>query len=82
MADLTPGSTVSAISLESGESRGGIVVGRRPEVSEAPLAPGSYEFRFVAIDLMGNECPSQEVAYEVAEDGTTTVVSVGGVPTS
>lgn len=82
MAGLAPGSTVSAISLESGESRGGIVVGGRPEVSEAPLAPGSYEFRFVAIDLMGNEHPSQEVAYEVAEDGTTTVASVGGAPTS
>ena len=43
---------------------------------------GVWKARFVAIDLMGNEYPSQEVAYEVAEDGTTTIVSVGGVPTS
>ena len=82
MADLAPGSTVSAVSLESEELREGIVVGKQPKVSETPLAPGSYEFRFVAIDLMGNEYPSQEVAYKVAEDGTTTIVSVGGVPTS
>ena len=80
MADLEAGSTVEAISLESGSARGSVVVGERPEVSEAPLAPGSYEFRFVGLDLMGNEYRSQEVAYEVAEDGTTRIVSVGGKP--
>jgi hypothetical protein len=80
MDDLKAGSMVAAISLESGEARERVSVGVQPHVSEIPLAPGSYEFRFVAIDLMGKEYPSQVVAYEVAEDGTTKIISVGGTP--
>ena len=80
MADLEAGSTVEAILLESGDGRGSVVIGDRPEVSESPLAPGSYEFRFVGIDLMGNEYPSRAVAYEVADDGITNIVSIGGTP--
>jgi hypothetical protein len=80
MDDLKPGSTVAAVSLESGEARERVSVGAQPKVSEVPLAPGSYEFRFVAIDLMGKEYPSQAIAYEVAGDGTTKIVSVGGTP--
>ena len=80
MDDLRAGSTVAAVSLESDEERDRVQVGAQPKVSEAPLAPGSYEFRFVGIDLMGKEYPSQKVVYEVAEDGSTNIISVGGTP--
>ena len=80
MDDLRAGSTVAAVSLESDEERDRVQVGAQPKVSEAPLAPGSYEFRFVGIDLMGKEYPSQKVVYEVAEDGSTKIISVGGTP--
>ncbi len=77
MADLEPGSEVAAVSRESGDVRESIVVGERPKVDEVPHAPGTYEFRFIGIDLMGNEYPSQPVTYEVAADGTTRILSVG-----
>lgn len=76
MADIEPGSEVAAVSLESGDVRGSVTIGKRPEVGEAPLAPGTYEYRFVGIDLMGNEYPSQAVTYEVLADGTTKILSV------
>ena len=77
MADLEPGSEVAAVSRESGDVRESIVVGERPKVDEVPHAPGTYEFRFIGIDLMGNEYPSQPVTYEVAADGTTRILSMG-----
>ena len=80
MADLEPGSKVTAVSLEGGDERGSITVGNQPKVGEVPFAPGTYEFRFIGIDLMGKEYPSQTVAYEVAADGTTKNISVDGKP--
>ena len=80
MTDLAPGSKVTAVSLGGGSERGSVTVGDQPKVDDAPLAPGAYEFRFIGIDLMGKEHPSQTVAYEVAADGTTKIISVDGKP--
>lgn len=44
------------------------------------MEPGTYECWFVAMDLLGNEWPSDRVEYEVSEDGVTTIRTVGGEP--
>ena len=74
---LAPGTKVGARSLSTDEVREEIVVGKNIELSEAPLAPGRYECHFVALDLMGNEYPSNTCTYEVDDKGSTKLVSIG-----
>ena len=69
---------MAAISKETGEVRESVKLGSSPAVSEAPLKPGTYECWFVALDLLGNEYPSHKVEYEVLQDGTTVIRTVGG----
>lgn len=74
---LRRGSTVEALSTDTGEARQKIVVGKEVKLSNVPLAPGRYECHFVAQDLMGNEYPSDTCTYEVDNEGTTHMVSIG-----
>jgi hypothetical protein len=78
--DLENGAEVGAVSKETGEVRDHITLGPTPTVDEVPMAPGSYECWFVALDLLGNEHESSKVTYEVLNDGTTRIMAVGGVP--
>ncbi len=75
---LRPGSTVGALSTETGEVREEVVVGDEVKLSDVPLAPGRYECYFVAQDLMGNEYLSDTCTYEVDDKGMTHIVSIGG----
>ena len=76
--DLDPDADVAAISKETGDIREYVTLGSSPTVDEAPLAPGTYECWFVALDLLGNEYPSHKAEYEVLQDDTTVIRTVDG----
>ena len=67
---LEPGDEVGARSLNSGEVRETITIGKEIEIVDAPMEPGRYECWFVALDLHGNEYLSRVCTYEVTEKGT------------
>jgi hypothetical protein len=75
--DIAPGSRVEARSLSTDEARGEVIVRRKIEIAKAPLPPGAYECRFVALDLMGEEHAGAVCRYEVNAEGDTSMPSVG-----
>jgi hypothetical protein len=73
MAKLEEGDVVCACSLETGEIRDSITITGEPKMDDQPMEPGTYECWFVALDMHGNEYPSDVITYVVTEDGETIV---------
>lgn len=73
---IESGSLVEARSLATDEVRGEVIVEDEIEIAQAPLLPGTYECRFVALDLMGKEYAGAVCRYEVNAEGDTSMLSV------
>ena len=74
---LEPGDEVEALSLDGEESRGFITVEDEIEITDAPMEPGEYECRFMALDLYGRRYPSALCRYTVDESGEVAVSMPG-----
>lgn len=63
LVPLTPGDVVGALSSSTGRVRGEVTVGEQTCVSEAAFAPGTYQTRFIVVDLYGGEHPGNAITW-------------------